>query len=258
MLRQTGLLLTLFFLTASAPSQERPPLKVRVGDSTVNGSILRPYTNLWQMSVITPSGKENLDVGTWSDQVEFVKISGHDFLQRTQVATFKKKGQVLATTKTVNVFDPKTLAPVSRSFSKHLQQGGDDSTHLTFEALSIHMEQTKDGKTITQDTRLEAPVFDFYGGLYGLLLATFPLKSGFSASFASVGEDQPTVSQVTFTVTGEETVDAGPKGKVDAWVVTSDTSQGPMKFWLTQTAPFIIRLEYKAKDSGVTWIYKMI
>jgi hypothetical protein len=31
-----------------------------------------------------------------------------------------------------------------------------------------------------------------------------------------------------------------------------------MKFWLSKRAPYIIRLEYTAKDNGYSWKYQMI
>ena len=239
----------------AAPSQ---PVKVAVGDSIVNGTSLQPYKNLWQLSIIGQGGKTYPDVGTWSDQLEFVRADGRDCLQRTQIARFKKDGQLLATTTTINIFDPRTMAPISRSFTKHPEKGGDEITQVVFRDAAVHMEQTKDGKVESKDVTLETRPFDFYGGLYGLLLAAFPLKNGFSASLPSVNEDDPALSWVTFTVTRQELVDAGPKGRMNAWVVESDTNLGPMKFWLSKDAPYILRLEYKAKDGGMTWIYRMI
>jgi hypothetical protein len=252
------LLLNALVIVQLMYARQNPAIRVKVGDAVVNGSSLVPYKNLWQLSLISPDGKENPDAGEWSDRLEFVTFDGRKYMQRTQVGSFKKAGQVVATTETVNVFDPKTLAPVSRSFSKHLQKGNDELTKLTFQPTSIHMEHTKDGATNSEDAKLEYPVFDFYGGLYGLLIATFPLEKGYAATLPSVDEEHPTTSWVTFSVSGKEMTNAGGRGKVDAWVVESDTNLGPMKFWISKNAPYIIRLEYKAKDNGYTWIYKMI
>jgi hypothetical protein len=239
-------------------AQQNSPVRLKVGDPMVNGSSLVPYKNLWRLSWISPEGKENPDAGEWSDRLEFVKVGNRQYLQRTQVGSFKKAGQVVATTETVNVFDPKTLAPFSRSFSKHLQKGEDETTKMTFLPASIHLEHSKDGSVNSEDAKLEYQVFDFYGGLYGLLLATLPLKQGFTATLPSVDEDHPTTSWVTFDVSGKEMMDAGGRGNLDTWIVESDTNLGPMKFWISKNAPYIIRLEYKAKDNGYTWIYKMI
>jgi hypothetical protein len=115
-----------------------------------------------------------------------------------------------------------------------------------------------DGKTTSQETKIDNGAFDFYGGLYGLLIVAFPLRPGFSATLPSVDEDTPTVSWMSFKVTGEDQADAGPKGSVSVYVVEADTNLGPMKFWLSKQAPYIIRLEYTAKDNGYSWKYQMI
>jgi hypothetical protein len=253
------LVFALFTLVALAAAQQGAPVEVHVGDSMVNGGVLKPYKNQWQVSVTTPAGKENPDAALWTDQLEFVKIDGHQCLQRTQIATFKKDGAVIVKNTTVNVFNPKTMAPISRSFTSHLEKtGADDSTHIEFHDRELHFEHTGDNKIDTQDVKLDAPAFDFYGGLYGLLLSALPLKTGFFATLPSIDEDAPTVSSVTFKVTGEDSVDAGPQGKVKAWVVEADSSLGPMKFWLSKDAPYIIRLEYTAKDNGYIWKYQMV
>jgi hypothetical protein len=122
----------------------------------------------------------------------------------------------------------------------------------------VLFEHTADGKTTSQKVKLDTPAFDFYGGLYGLLLAAFPLKPGFSATLPSVDEDTPTVSWLTFKVTGEEYADAGPKGRMRVYTVEAESNLGPMKFWLSRQAPYIIRLEYTAKDNGYTWKYQMV
>ena len=253
-MRALCFLLGLGLLASFALAEE--PMRAQAGDALVSGSSFQPYTNLWRMSAVTSSGKQVADLGTWSDDLDYVTVNGRRCLQRTQLATFLKDGTVIGRTRTVNVFDPETLAPISRSFTRH-SATGDETTRLLFSQRSIHMEVTSQGKTVKNDLRLDTPVFDFYGGMYGLLLAGFPLKPGFSATFPSVDEDKLTMSWVTFRVTGQEMADAGPKGNVETWVVESNTNQGPMKFWLAKEKPYIIRLEFKA-GNGTLWTYRMI
>jgi hypothetical protein len=240
-------------------AQDKGPVRVRVGDSLLNGAALQPYKNQWRVSVTTPQGKQNPDAALWTDKLEYVQVNGRKCLQRTQVATFKQDGQSVGSTTTVNVFDPKTMAPVSRSFTRHVSKtGADDLTKVQFRDHTAFFEHTADGKTTSQNAKLDPEAFDFYGGLYGLLLSAFPLKPGFSATLPSVDEDAPTVSWLTFKVTGEEHADAGPMGAMSVYVVEADSNLGPMKFWLSKQAPYIIRLEYTAKDNGYTWKYQMV
>lgn len=249
-----------FLLLNGLVVSEVQPFKVNVGDPMVNGSALQPYKNEWQVSVTSADGKEFPEAANWTDQLESVVVNGRRCLRRTQVATFKKKsGEVVGSTTNIDVFDAKTMAPVSRLFTRRAEKGNrEETTRVEFREHSVHFEHAADGKTDSQDAKMEMPAFDFYGGLYGLLLSAFPLKTGFSATFPSVNEDDPSVSWVTFRVTGEEPVHAGRKGMVDTCVVEADTNQGPMKFWLSKNAPYIIRLEYRAKDNGLTWTYTMV
>ena len=239
------------------------------GDSRVNGSFFKPYKNLWQMSVTTAAGKEIADAGSWSDELTMVKIKGHTYARRTQQAKFKKNGQVVAMTRTTNTFDPQTLRPFSRTFvrgvpaSSGLGAGAEEmdvqqTTEVVFRGKTIIWTVTaKNDKPKTTQKVLSKEAWDFYGGLYGILLITFPLEVGFEATFPSVKEDTPDLGMVKAQVTGSEDVEAGPMGRVRAWVVESDTEIGAMRFWLTRQAPHIIRLEYKSKE-GTLWKYKMI
>ena len=239
-------------------AQDRQPLQIKVGDPMVDGAILKPYKNLWKMSILTRDGKTVPDLGTWSDELDVVKIAGREYLRRTQIAHFIRDGQPLGETKTVNVFDPKTLAPVSRWFERHTSKGGDSVVKIDFGLRSLKMESTENGKTETKDVPVDVPAYDFYGGLYGIVLTAFPLEEGFFASFSSFGETDISPQPVTFKVTRSEVADAGPRGKMKTWVVLADTTDGPMKFWLSREAPYIIRLEYNDKRSGTQWTYAMI
>ncbi len=240
-------------------AQDKAPIRVQAGDSILKDTALEPYKNQWRVSVTTPQGKQNPDAALWTDELEYVQINGRRLLQRTQIATFKQAGQIVGTTTTVNVFDPKTMAPVSRSFARHVSKtGAEDSTKIQFHDHALLFEHTADGKTTSQEVKLETAAFDFYGGLYGLLLSAFPLRPGFSVTLPSVDEETPTVSWLTFKVTGEERADAGPLGTMSVYVVEAESNLGPMKFWLSKKAPYIIRLEYTAKDNGYSWKYQMI
>ena len=53
-----------------------------------------------------------------------------------------------------------------------------------------------------------------------------------------------------------EKVAAGPLGTVEAWLTEANTSMGAMRFWITKTPPYIIRVEWDAK-AGVMAVYAM-
>jgi hypothetical protein len=253
------MLIAAILISSHAFAQQSGPLKVTVGDPIVNGARLRPYQNQWRMSVVKADGSVIQDAGNWTDELKVVQIDGKFALQRTQLATFKKRtGEVAATTRTVNVFECKTLAPLLRAFERHLSGGGDSSVSIKFGAGSIRLERVEDGKAEISDLPATT-AFDFYGGIYALLWASMPLKEGFSVTYPSYAEQEhpEKVSWVIATVTGLESVDAGSKGRVKAWVVESDTDIGKLKYWVGQKPPYIIRMDYRQKD-GTLWMLKMI
>ncbi|MBV8857535.1 MAG: hypothetical protein JOZ02_11440 [Acidobacteria bacterium] len=249
-LLRVGLFAGLALLPALARAQDGGALKVRVGDPVVNGSFIKPYKNLWRLTYTRPSG-ESIDAATWSDEVERLRLNGRTLLKRTQVAKYTRNDISMTT---VNVFDPKTMAPVSRDFRDSrgpLKQIEFDGRAIKYRGTSAPGGELKEGAA-----RLDVPVFDFYGGLWGLLLATFPLKEGFTASLPSLDESTETLRWATFRVARAETVEAGPGKRVKAWVVETEDN-GPMTFWLTKEAPYVIKLVY-VTPKGVTATYSMM
>src|ERR1700758_4352278 len=98
---------------ASFAHAQSPPSTLtevlRVGDPTVDGPFLKPYKNAWQVVYALP-GKEPFLVGTWTDELAAVDVKGPRVLTRTQMADYAKYHIVTAY---VNVFDPKTMSPIS-------------------------------------------------------------------------------------------------------------------------------------------------
>jgi len=257
MLLVGGAWLGLLIPTAGV-AQEKASTKVAVGDAVVHGETLKPFTNKWGMKLIKSDGSIVQDGGFWTDELEAVEINGRPCWRRTQRATFKKSnGEVAATNKTVNVFDRKTLEPVTREFELHSVGGEDTSVKISFSSSLMKVENTQKGKTEVKELAT-TPAFDFYGGVYAVLWVALPLRPGFTATFPSYTEDEnpEKVTLVTYEITGREKVEAGRLGKVEAWVVESDTMIGFLKYWISEEAPYIIRMDYKAKD-GTTWLLTM-
>jgi hypothetical protein len=231
---------------ASRPQEVR---EVSVGDPIVSGAFIRPYRNLWRLNYRKPTG-ESMDAATWSDEVEEIVVDSRRLLKRTQVARYVKGGG----SKLVNVFDGKTFEPVSRDF----RRDNGMFSHVDFARGSVRFERAEAPGTEVQKgtVRLEKPVFDFYGGLYGLLIAGFPLKAGFSATLPSLDESTDNLRPATFRVLRLEMTDAGPGRRVKAWVVECE-DHGTMTFWLTKEAPYVLRLVYVDRQ-GLIATYSMI
>ena len=248
--KRTITALLLLLLPSNIFAQTDHPAKLSVGDRIVDGSVIKPYKNLWQFTYTKPTG-ESLTAGTWSDEVEKIEVGGRPLLKRTQVETYTRRNLVITI---VNIFDPKTMEPISRDVTRSTGT----YEHVKFSGRSVEFERLAkpDGTVERGALALDQKVYDFFGGLYGVLLVTFPLKTGFSASLPSLDEDKYEVRWADFKVMGEEMVGALPGQQVKAWVVKTDDN-GPMTFWLTKMAPYVIKLVY-VNPSGITATYTMI
>ncbi len=226
------------FLGFGGPAAAQSATTIAVGDGTADGSFLQPYSNAWLYSVTLPDGRV-AHQGVWTDLLEPTKVDGRPALLRVQGMVNLKGG----TKVTLNVFDPKTMQALSSLNS------GPNGSMLKREFKGGHVTSTltaASGEAKVSEFDLPGPVFDFNGGMYGMILAAMPLKEGLSGTFPTVAEydDKPMVD--TFKVLRREEVSAGSRGKVMAWVVESERpGQYRMTFWLTKTAPYIIRLVYE-------------
>ncbi len=242
-----GILLAMVSLAsplASLNSQsppEAPAEVVMVGDPKVDGSFLKPYKNAWKVVYAFP-GKEPFLVGTWTDELSLTEINGRHLLKRVQMADYAKYNIV---TTYVNVFDPKTMSPVYMEF-KRSDTG--EWAHRDFEKAQVKYQRRNfavDAETETGQVEMKEPIFDYNGGMYGILLAALPLKEGFKARFPCLSEDRDEMDWVTVVVGKQELVDAGPGKQVMAWPVDTEgnyANKSHSIFWVAKEPPYVIKI----------------
>ncbi|HKF55452.1 MAG TPA: hypothetical protein VKJ45_08415, partial [Blastocatellia bacterium] len=118
--------------------------------------------------------------------------------------------------------------------------------HRDFDGATVRYRRGKSPDKSNAETgqlKMDEPVFDYHGGLYGLLLSAFPLKEGFTATIPTLSEDQDLFEWTTFTVRKPEPVEAGPGKQVMAWPVEIDeANKSHLVFWISKEAPYIIKL----------------
>ena len=173
----------------------------------MDGSFLKPYKNAWKVVYAFP-GKEPFMVGTWTDELAAVEIHGRQLLRRSQMADYAKYNIV---TTYVNVFDPKTMAPVYMDFTR---SDTGEWAHRDFDRSLVKYRRGKSGddtKNEVGQIELKESVFDYNGGMYGVLLAALPLKEGFKATFPTLSEDRDELDWITVAVGKQELVDAGTR-----------------------------------------------
>ena len=82
---------TILFLAAAIGLRAAEEEKLTVGDPAVNGSFIKPYQNIFQISLQKKDAIEPTVLATWSDQVEAIQLGGRSVMKRTQVAHYIKK-----------------------------------------------------------------------------------------------------------------------------------------------------------------------
>jgi hypothetical protein len=129
-----------------------------------------------------------------------------------------------------------------------------DGVHVTTERLA-----RSDAPVATANVDMPEPVYDFFGGTYGLLLSCFPLKVGMTATIPAIDETKDKYKPVTFSVLREEKTSAGRLGMVDAFVVFVDTpGEYSQTFWLSKAPPYIIRLQVAWADKHAVATFDML
>ena len=230
----------------------QPPVTVRVGDGTLDGSFLEPYNNAWFYSVTFTDGRV-APQGVWSDHLQWTTVDGKQVLLRVQGTTFVTG----SSNAILNTFDPKTLAPIKselHNIDGTIVRRTFDGTHVT----SVTLANAKDTKA-PDAAELAQPVYDFNGGMYGILLAALPLKEGLSGTLPAIGDNGTNLTAEPFVVLRQEDVEAGARGKVKAWVVDSARPGNyTMRFWLTKTPPYIIKLVMTDEAHGRVLSWEMV
>jgi hypothetical protein len=100
-------------------------------------------------------------------------------------------------------------------------------------------------QTESGEVKLAESIFDYNGGLYGVLLAALPLREGLQATFPTLSEDRDELDWITITVGKEELVDAGPGKQVLAFPVDTEgnyANKSHSTFWVSKEPPYVIKL----------------
>ena len=240
----------------SASGQRSPPNAssaetLWVGNAAVSGRRLAPYTNLWNLIFVDSAGGKHA-AGTVSD-----RLSGDSARSGIQVRTQMQRAPNGITVTTRNGFDPRTMAPVYRSFeiSNHRR------VDIAFDSAGVTGSVRDSSGTHPIKLALPRPVFDFEGGLYGLLLRALPLREGYTTTLATLGEvldpsagPERAVHFVTVRVTRRERVAAGQGRMLDTWRVEAITHDfGTLIFWLADDPPYIIRAQAPIANGVATY-----
>ena len=232
---------------------QSPAETILPGDSRVDGSFIKTAKNAWKMTGTSPAGRRT-DGGIWSDSIEVIDRAGTAIIRRTQVDS-GPEGATTFVTETVRDTLKPIRAEVTTAAGLHrVWSFTADHVHSTIE-MPAHGD--KPAQTKENDVSIDQPVFDFDGGMFGLLIAGFPLKENFSARFP-VFDPRTGVAWASYTVIGRERVPAGKRRTVDAWIVEvkDPVRVARMIFALKKEPPYVIRLEELGE--GNVWVFDML
>ena len=244
----------LSLLTNVVGAQDSSTAKVMVGDPSVDGSYIKPSKSHWKVTLTTTDGNV-VDRGKWTDELQVVELKGRRVIKRLQEWT-TPDGKLFQTVETV--VDAKTFAPIVSDYKRADGLSG----HKEYDGVNFKdtYVSTPNSETKKVEAKLETQVFDFSGGMFGLLLAAFPLKEGYSASLPMDTLDNDgnaTIYWLTFHVKGREKVDAGAGRQVDAWVVETTAPQARWQFLLSrEEAPYVFRVK-SIRPNGNTMMWTL-
>jgi hypothetical protein len=246
----TGAILVAAFPATSSAVDE--PKIIHVGDAAVSGARLQPYDNAWIYSATLPDGSVRAQ-GIWTDHFTRYSVQGKSMWRRLQGMTYTN--HVMSSVS--NVFDPDSCAPVSN------EQHHPDESVLKRTFAGAHVASERIDKSGAESRKnafdLSLPVFDFYGGTYGILLSCFPLEVGYTATFSAIDETKDELKPVTLSVLREEKVRAGLMGMVKTLVVFVETpGEYSQTFWLSKKPPYIIRLQVLWADKHAVATFDML
>ncbi len=251
-------------LSWSAGLAAADPVTIAPGDPAVDGTFIKPYVTKWKVMGRAPDGSV-IQMGTWSDATRIDTINGREVLLRWQAWIHDKGAEGY-----YNIVDHRTMAPI---LSQHVNSAG------TYRP----MEFSPNGKAVTYQefqpappepgkpmpmsapaqsglVKLKSPYFDFNTGMFGLLIAGFPLKEGYLARFPVFRSYDPKAEPawVDFEVKGKETVSAGPNKKLETWlvVVHSPDTDEVMTLNLAKEPPYVIQL--RQPWEGRDWTFEMV
>ena len=225
---------------------------IAVGDPAVDGTRIVPYVTEWNVTITTPDGR-TADGGVWRDRVRLVDYKGRKVLLREQIQDTPPP----RTSELISVWvDPATLRPIASQ--TQVAGGAWYRSEFAGESMTTaEVEPEKELALVTHTRKLERAPFDFYGGLFGILLAAMPLEAGHSYTFPAYNENDepPLVTMTTADVVREETIDSGYLGRLKVKVVRLNAIHDVQyTFWIADTAPYIIKLELKGPRGGkLTW-----
>jgi hypothetical protein len=238
---------------APAPTPSPAPRKLAFGDPAVHAGVFRPFTSGWIEYDVRPDGSR-VEKGRMSEELKVVTVDGRELLEDVQrTLTGPNKGDDMTFQ-----LDRKTLAPVL--MTSHDASAG-TAARLDYAPTEVRVRcagescptalRTPGGGEVTKSIPLETPVYNFFHGPWGTILAAMPLSAGSRLSLPVFHAGRGTL-WMTFEVGEQEEVPFEGR-TIKAWRITSPMAKFVLH--VAPEAPYWVHYEGPSGDGG-TSIYE--
>jgi hypothetical protein len=258
-MRRGGVIISLAYLilvasVSFAQARGGGAIRLKVGDAAIDGSVIKPYKNLFIQSTLMPDGAVREENIFWTDEVYLTNLQGRPLLKRVMMTFRLEDNAILSSGEAL--FDPQTLAPVSSTETLSF----DDYWHMNFLQDGLSGSGVKaspsPGRTLKFIRwKFREPAFDTYNSTFGLLFAALPLKEGFAATLPVVSDDKSAFELLTMHVLGQEIVQVGGGKKFKAFVVEDNAKTGKTVYWLMKEPPFVVKIRKEKIVKGQKLVF---
>jgi len=189
-------------------------------DGIVTGKHIPAYHNRWEMSAVYPDGTV-AHRGFWNDEIFFdTDSSGREILHRKQVVEYPDQVSVQEEEVYRDNLQHKQLIIGQRNEEPHTRIFYENKKIFGKKLFRVEGLMHMDQIPVSFSYELPCPVFDWH--LWGILIAGFPLKVGYSVRFLaheSYSYLPGDFRWFTLRVNDVETIDGGKWGQVICYVV---------------------------------------
>lgn len=234
------LFLLLFIIQFSELTAQRDTVIVTPGGNHMDGSFIENYTNKWKVTYQTANGQSTPNK-FWTDYGQIITIRGKEYFHRVQ-DLYSPTWELQDTW--INMTERKSLTPVS--FTTISPQG--KFAHYEFNELAVNGKSNglpANDEVSEVSQVLEAEVFDW--NLYGMLLVGLPMKKGQVYKLPFFDTTSKSLKWLSAFIEKKESIKLPNGEKIEVWKVVTDQT---LTFWISKSAPYIIRLELYLQDNN--------
>ena len=217
-------------------------LVLSVGDKLIDGTIIKPYTNKWKLTIVSGKGNSRPN-GIWTDHGQIIELNGIKYFHRVQDLY---DANMNLTDTWINRVELNTLKPLS--FQTINPNGGFSFYKFYDKKVKIITNLNNEKTTIESEAKLVSEVFDW--NLYGMLLAGLPLKKGMIMKLPFYNNKISKQQWLTTYVEGTEKIKVGDKNLLTWKIITNQK----LVFWMSKKSPYVIKLTLDiGNNSYILW-----